>query len=307
MDLIAQMSFHDTMISFINVVPSQVVYLYMLSKVFEPKSKTCYWLATMVPLVLFTPFRPVIDQVTIFVVATTISVVLPIALLKGGFSQRIIVTFIAFVLLNMADMPAALVLMVVTKSIYFNYEEALNDPGIYCLMLIVHMIILVLFMYVCYRVALRILKPSSRHESNDHERSALISSSFIFLPLTQVMILGILIVVFAGSLTTEVEGVVICFVVLVPMVIADILLLYAEQRFMKSRLLEARARALSDQVDEYLDIAMEEQASLRKAAVLRHDVRNHMQVVASFCERGQRGEARRYLESVKGDMLDRSE
>lgn len=88
---------------------------------------------------------------------------------------------------------------------------------------------------------------------------------------------------------------------------ADVEVLRAVGR-LRLRELEARRVArMSRAVEELSAGARREMDALEEVAMLRHDARNHLQVLTSLIERGQRGEAASYARALSAALLSRGE
>lgn len=88
---------------------------------------------------------------------------------------------------------------------------------------------------------------------------------------------------------------------------ADVEVLRAVGR-LRLRELEARRVArMSRAVEELSAGAMREMGALEEVAMLRHDARNHLQVLTSLIERGQRGEAASYARALSATLSSRGE
>ena len=82
-------------------------------------------------------------------------------------------------------------------------------------------------------------------------------------------------------------------------IVTDALLLFSIRRYQEKERIDMEAEVLSRSVDESLATASAMQVSLQQAAVLRHDLRNHMHVVKSLCEHGEHEDARAYLDEAR--------
>lgn len=88
---------------------------------------------------------------------------------------------------------------------------------------------------------------------------------------------------------------------------ADVEVLRAVGR-LRLRELEARRVArMSRAVEELSAGARREMDALEEVAMLRHDARNHLQVLTSLIERGQRGEAASYARALSAALSSRGE
>lgn len=88
---------------------------------------------------------------------------------------------------------------------------------------------------------------------------------------------------------------------------ADVEVLRAVGR-LRLRELEARRVArMSRAVEELSAGARREMGALEEVAMLRHDARNHLQVLTTLIERGQRGEAASYARALSATLSSRGE
>lgn len=88
---------------------------------------------------------------------------------------------------------------------------------------------------------------------------------------------------------------------------ADVEVLRAVGRLRLRELEVRRVARMSRAVEELSAGARREMGALEEVAMLRHDARNHLQVLTSLIERGQRGEAASYARALSAALSSRGE
>lgn len=88
---------------------------------------------------------------------------------------------------------------------------------------------------------------------------------------------------------------------------ADVEVLRAVGRLRLRELEVRRVARMSRAVEELSAGARREMGALEEVAMLRHDARNHLQVLTSLIERGQRGEAASYARALSATLSSRGE
>lgn len=88
---------------------------------------------------------------------------------------------------------------------------------------------------------------------------------------------------------------------------ADVEVLRAVGRLRLRELETRRVARMSRAVEELSAGARREMDALEEVAMLRHDARNHLQVLTSLIERGQRGEAASYARALSAALSSRGE
>lgn len=124
---------------------------------------------------------------------------------------------------------------------------------------------------------------------------------FLPLPLVQAAMLGALTYFqmhkmnASGALSWGTFGIAVMFL------LVDVLVMRAMRQGMDSARMQARSEAMRGRLDGYLAQHEETMAIAGAAARVRHDARNHAQVLASLLDRGEEAEALRYARACAQD------
>lgn len=284
----------DLIVSLVSYGISGVVYAVGFSRVLPSKHR---WLLAAILfftlLFLGTVANQFINGVEALVLMAISYVVAPFVLFEGKASHKVVAIVLSFACQNVASMLSDVVWSATTGMISpedpVAYSWAMwSTPVQWLVSAVVGWTVLWLLLAGLRRFLLG-LDPRA-----DSSRFLL----YLAFPVLQIALFVVMALEFAMidadivMLGTQLALAVLCLA-------ADILIVLAMERQVGKIRDEERAASLQRQLDEYLEAYAPVSQRIEKAAKLRHDLRNQMQVAIVLAERGQNDRAREHLASFR--------
>ncbi len=288
-------------IDLFNVMPTQAVYLFTLSRIFQPCNAKAFWPVSLVSTALWAPIRTLVPAPMLLVGGLFFMIGLPGLLLRGALFPKAIILTIGTIFMLCADVPSALLWSALTGNAVMDYDAVLNDFPAHVVVTVFHLIVFVLLMSILFVVSEKV---SLLHSAKDEvpcdawERGSSLPASFLWFPVIQLFLVQITLTFALAGIKGDAFFYGSLLFPLIFSMTADGYLLFGAQRYFDKRLIDMRAEALEQQATEYLASAVGVQEQLKDAARLRHDLRNHLQVVEGLCERGETASAKAYLDEA---------
>lgn len=295
-------------INLISALPTQIVYLFVLSKIFKPYSLKLYWPVTIGATLVGLLIKPQIPPLVTLIIGTSTAVLLPWLLLQGRPLRKMVFLLLGDIMMGVSEMPTALFWVGLTGTPTMDYEAVLSNIPTYLLTVVFYQAVFGLLMLVLYRFAKRLSFTNA-----DDNRSS-ISQGKLPIPeaaavddlyekclpflVVQVALMYALLLVSFWAFGNDLVGYAVVGVVFVVIAITDIALLHNMRCHIRKQIADLRVKVLDARIIDYLDAASEMQEVLQDAAKIRHDLRNHVQIASSLYERGQQEEAQEYLTTV---------
>ncbi len=289
------------LIDCLNVYPTQLVYFSVLTQILRPRNAVVYWIVMLGGMSVWLPFKPFLSPAVTGAYSVFLQVMLPCFLFKGKTFSKILVLICGFVLVTAMDLPAALIWVCVVGNAWMSYEAVLANLPAYMLTVVVHLALLIFVLWVFVAVC-RKTRIAPIGEPSKRESGAMVSYLKAFFPFMVMQAVAVCIFVECSVQTGMEAGSLVLFTACFTAgVVADALALALIHRCTQAELAGMEAAALEQRANGYLAAAEAMQGRLHDVAVLRHDLRNHLQVVEGLCERGDRTGAQVYLRSLTSD------
>ena len=282
----------NALIDIVGIFPVQIVFAYALSRMLVMRNATLYWTLEIVSVLLLACFRSQMDVGVRFLAALPLAL-LPIALSEGALSRRILAVVLAHLVLFFVELPGGALWVALTGTPIADYDASREHFGAFLLTHAAHLALLVVLLAVLCLLFYR-FADSAQKEGR-------------WLPVAftvvQLMLVNIVLLLPFGYI----ESSAFYYAFSVPLSLlglaADLLLLFAMGRVAQKRRADARAALLEEQLDRYLvryECFVED---VEQVAKLRHDMKNHVQVVLALSECKRIDEARGHLGLVR-DVFD---
>lgn len=279
---------------------STLIMQYALTCIFPPKRPFIFWVVQIAIAVGVIMQKQSLDPVLIAIIGVILPLACETILLKGQTLIILIVGIFDQVVQFVMELPFALLWVFITGSPAMDAQAMLQHVPVYVVIIVTHTIAMAIAAYVLYRVCKRVL--DGQDWANAGYRKALKGWVFICFGCIQVgMVLCFLAISFGVS-GRDASIMLICLALSTLFIAVDLFMFWEMRRFVDKQFADLRGESISTTADGYLQRAQGMQAELRSAAVLRHDLRNHMQVIVSLCERGERKQAQAYLEDAREEM-----
>lgn len=287
---------------YVIALPIQILYDGLLAYIIPPKSKRAYWIIVIAVAVVLILFRPLYPTEIRGMLGIFQSIVLPICLMTGSVPKRVIVCSLAMVLMAAAELTGAVIWVSSTGLEMMNDQLALAHAPLTIFMgLVGYGLVMTPAMLGMGKVVHRFF-PDARRDQRSSPASGAVSPVWMrrlaLFPLMQVPLIFIVLGICFSVTRGEPAFVVASAAILLLCAAIDALLFLQMRRSAESQRAELEAALLEERLAGYLRESAAVQRLLDDTARLRHDLRNHQAVVATLCERGDRGAALDYLEGA---------
>lgn len=288
-----------------NGVVSTIIITYALVRILPPQNPWPCWICALAITLSFLIVKQAMDPRIYALLSTTFFVGGYLVFLGGPLIVRIVVNVIAQVILLFAEIPAGIIWIALTKSPVMDVAAGLANMPAYVVVSVFHAAMAALLFHAFYRGCTNVLR-ACRYRFSENQNT-LWSGVFVSFPIVQLALLSFALSISFVTVGDNMMLMVTVGVLFVVCLIVDSFLFVQMRNYVDAGLARVHAEAMAQQVDEYLKSAALMQKEIRNTAMLRHDLRNHMQVVLSLFERNQRQEAQDYLAEVRHSLLDKSE
>ncbi len=279
------------------MLPFQVILGITLTSIFTPKGTKAFWLVFLTGLFALALAHSLSEPIPRAILSILLQIVFPVFALRGRMSTKVILCIAAQFIEIAAEMIVWGLWVQITGYNILDQSVYLIHLPEYIAAMFIDLALVACAFWGLSRFSKQAFLRSS---SLNHEPCPQLSLSVVFpmFPASQLLLVLMLLFVSltivkssAGHIATVAAVILICL-------ISDALLLVQMQCFIAKRFTDMRAEALEQQVAEYLVSAAGVQEQLRDAARLRHDLRNHLQVVEGLCERSETAAAKAYLDEA---------
>ena len=285
---------------------SNLIYAWALAAVFPPKRVWAYWILQCALIMVFVIFKPYWSpECTIFL--GTIILAIPLVCLSGSLVARIVAFASSQVLMFSAELPCGLYWVAATGAPVMSMEMTRIHLSDYLVTIIIHTTFIAVTFFLFVKVGRKCLRGSQSGKTSLQGGvvpDSLRGGAFICFPATQFVLLSGLLWVAFVVVSDDISYMIITLSVFLVCLAVDVFMFIQIQRYAETRLLTMQADGLKERAEDYLAAASSMQVELQGAARLRHDLRNHLQVVEGLCERGETAEARAYLNEAAKMLKD---
>lgn len=267
-----------------------LVCLYAVSTMLEPKNKALYWGLQVAALVGFAFIRTDVGPLERTALTLLLAVVLPVALTRGNVLHRLLVVSLCLAVLFVAEFFGNFVWIFITGAPTMDYGAAwAHLPE-------------TLFARTACIVLSVALYAGLRRLMNRQGAGAVRTALFVGFPLVQVVLLTVGVAVGNGLFAESGAFYGAATAAALVCVAADVTLFRSMERYQRRQDEERRAEALARQLAWGARQNAEIQESLGSVAKFRHDIRNQLQAIAVLVERGECILARNQLQALKARM-----
>lgn len=268
-------------LSFLN----SVVSLYFLLRILPVRRRGALVAAAVVPNVLVSVLRLVERGNSGSLLWMLYELLLPLPFWRAPLAHRLLASSASICLKLALEMLMGVVWILATGTPNASYDAASLSP-------VLSVLGRVLFLVLYLGGATLLLRAGSRIRSDAVRRMSLVP--LCALVMVQVAVIELLFLPGFAELGGEVPYYLGGLLVLVVCVLADVALFAASRRYFEERGEREYADALERSLDECLREEAARMTVLRDAARVRHDLRNHLQVVSGLISRGRVAEAGAY-------------
>ena len=287
---------------YVVALPIQILYDGLLAYIIPPKSKRVYWATVISVAAMLILFRPLYPAEIRGMLGIFQSIVLPICLMTGSLPKRVIVCSLAMVLMAAGELTGAVIWVSSTGLEMMDDQLALAYAPLTLFMGLVGYGLVMTPAMVGMGKIVRRFFPDAKRGQRERHASGTASPAWMrrlaLFPLMQVPLIFILLGVCFSVMRGDPAFVIASAAMLLLCAVVDALLFLQMRRSAESQRAEMEAALHEERLAGYLRELTAVQELLGDTARLRHDLRNHQAVVATLCERGDRGAALDYLEGA---------
>ena len=271
------------------------VSLYLFLKILPVRRKRLLIALDIVPNILISVLRYQLRGNPLSVIWLIFAFALPLFFWKAPLSHRILATSANTCLMFGIELVFGTAWIALTGTPNASYDAAYLHPAF-------SVFGRLLFLALYFPGASLIIRAGRALRSDELRESSLVP--LCALVLVQIAVLEFLFLPGLSALSTEVSYYLTAFAALVGCALADASLFVASRRHFEAQ----RERDCADALEQNLRSCLSEEAdcveSLRQAARIRHDLRNHLQVMDGLIQRGRADEARSYAGRLRDLYLN---
>lgn len=296
MDIAIDVSWEAVIVTFVGMVPRQILYYYMAIRLLDvPHPRRTFIGCALLSLTLVAGSTPLpISWRLVGLIALCSP---PFILARDRLPQKAFIAVamvIIFILGNTAD---ALLWYAFAGGGPTPSAIDANAP-LFAAVLVSDLVVLEILFIGFVHFANKYLRPEVKRYSGEGAKH------FVLFPLLQLPLLGaVLLCAFRVSVRWSLGFAVLVFALGLLCLGADLVLFHFVEQFALERIEAARVEALNRRLDAELGRYRELALVLENSAQLRHDLRNQTQVVSALAERGEFSRARECV----GELLQEIE
>lgn len=283
-------------IELIGIVPVQIYLAYALARILTVRPQWVYALAQGVIILACVLLTLPQTSPGIMQIFGTLTLLIPALLLaKERIAHRIIVLSVAAVVIIITDLPASFTWTAIFSEAY-EFGSAWMHLPMYAVFSAIHLVLLAFFMIILRNFTNRFLSPQVQCYVGEGPRY------FVGFPLIQLpfLILAIFVVDKTGS--WNILTVALCITGGLLCLVADMMLFVSIERFVLNWQAEQQARVLQARLSECLARYSQMAEILDQSAKMRHDLRNHLQVMQQLIQRGELDVAQGHLQTLRESL-----
>ena len=277
----------------------QFAYLALLARVLPPRSTRTFWTVEILyqGIAMFLKaLYPVPLRIAVGVFG---SLVIPLFMLRGSLLRRLVVCSLCLSAQTGAELVAAATWMGLTGLQVMDNGLALRYAPQFIACVSAEIVALALMLSGLRWLCRRFFPLDDGRGERVDRRGAEWLQRFALFPLIQVALIYSMVWIAFDVMRGDGVYMMATAALFVLCMAADVLLFLQMDQSFKQRRAELEASVLEAQVGEYLEELAAMQRLLDDTARLRHDVRNHQEVVSALCANGEYREAEQYLEGAR--------
>lgn len=288
------MTWENIIVELVGAVPIQILYGYAMTRLLDIPRPALFMTAYSVFALVVDPLSSRFSM-PFFAMVQILLCAAPALFARDRPLHRAIVVASSIVAAIIAYLACLLLWMLVVDD-PFSYQEKYTRLASYAVASGLHLILLDVLFVMLRRAQSQWLTPEVKRYTGGGTKY------FIWFPLLQVPFLLIALI---GIGTAAVWSPLLVASVLlmgVFFLVSDLALFRAIDDFVLERFEALRIEALERQLDEELKLFDDLSALLENSAQLRHDLRNHLQIIEMLASRGEFDAAREHVRNLLGEI-----
>lgn len=288
------MTWENIIVELVGAVPIQILYGYAMTRLLDIPRPALFMTAYSVFALVVDPLSSRFSM-PFFVMVQILLCAAPALFARDRPLHRAIVVASSIVAAIIAYLACLLLWMLVADD-PFSYQEKYTRLASYAVVSGLHLILLDVLFVLLRRAQSRWLTPEVKRYTGEGTKY------FIWFPLLQVPFLLIALIGIGTAAVWSPLLVVSVLLMGVFFLVSDLALFRAIDDFVLERFEALRIEVLERQLDEELKLFDDLSVVLGSSAQLRHDLRNHLQIIEMLASRGEFDTAREHVRNLLGEI-----
>ena len=295
MDVLAfGLPWENIVVDLVGYLPVQILYGYAMTRLLDIPRPALFVVAYSICSFLVVPFSSLIGM-PLFGLMEALLCATPALLARDRALHCVIIVASSIVAVAIAYFAFLLLWMLVADD-PFSYQEKYARLAGYAVASGLHLIVLDALFVLLRRAQSRWLTPEVKRYTGEGTKY------FIWFPLLQVPFLLIALIGIGTAAAWNPLLVVGVLLMGVFFLVSDLVLFRAIDDFVLEQFEALRIEVLERQLDEELKLFDDLSALLENSAQLRHDLRNHLQIIEMLASRGESDAAREHVRNLLGEI-----
>lgn len=288
------MTWENIIVELVGAVPIQILYGYAMTRLLDIPRPALFMTAYAVFALVVDPLSSRFSM-PFFVMVQILLCAAPALFARDRPLHRAIVVASSIVAAIIAYLACLLLWMLVADD-PFSYQEKYAHLAGYAVASGLHLIVLDSLFVLLRRAQSRWLTPEVKRYIGEGTKY------FIWFPLLQVPFLLIALIGIGTAAVWSPLLVVSVLLMGVFFLVSDLALFRAIDDFVLERFEALRIEALERQLNDELQLFDDLSTLLENSAQLRHDLRNHLQIIEMLASRGEFDAAREHVRNLLGEI-----
>lgn len=288
------MTWENIIVELVGAVPIQILYGYAMTRLLDIPRPALFVTAYSVFALVVDPLSSRFSM-PFFVMVQILLCAAPALFARDRPLHRAIVVASSIVAAIIAYLACLLLWMLVADD-PFSYQEKYTRLASYAVASGLYLILLDALFVLLRRAQSRWLTPEVKRYTGEGTKY------FIWFPLLQVPFLLIALIGIGAAAVWSPLLVVSVLLMGVFFLVSDLALFRAIDDFVLERFEALRIEALEHQLNEELKLFDDLSVVLENSAQLRHDLRNHLQIIEMLASRGEFDTAREHVHNLLGEI-----
>lgn len=288
------MTWENIIVELVGAVPIQILYGYAMTRLLDIPRPALFMTAYSVFALVVDPLSSRFSM-PFFAMVQILFCAVPALFARDRPLHRAIVVASSIVAAIIAYLACLLLWMLVADD-PFSYQEKYTRLASYAVASGLHLILLDVLFVMLRRAQSQWLTPEVKRYTGEGTKY------FIWFPLLQVPFLLIALIGIGTAAVWSPLLVVSVLLMGVFFLVSDLALFRAIDDFVLERFEALRIEVLERQFDEELKLFDDLSTLLENSAQLRHDLRNHLQIIEMLASRGEFDAAREHVRDLLGEI-----
>lgn len=288
------MTWENIIVELVGAVPIQILYGYAMTRLLDIPRPALFMTAYPVFALVVDPLSSRFSM-PFFIMVQILLCAAPALFARDRPLHRAIVVASSIVAAIIAYLACLLLWMLVADD-PFSYQEKYTRLASYAVVSGLHLILLDALFVMLRRAQSQWLTPEVKRYTGEGTKY------FIWFPLLQVPFLLIALIGIGTAAVWSPLLVVSVLLMGVFFLVSDLALFRAIDDFVLERFEALRIEVLEHQLDEELKLFDDLSVVLGSSAQLRHDLRNHLQIIEMLASRGEFDTAREHVRNLLGEI-----